>query len=104
VLNLRLVHQYPPKRNSDSVSTACNGIEAVAFVREAAHKGTHFDIIFMDFSMPEMDGFGATRLIRSFERSFSYCSVSEDLGLVDTTLEDGNLTEDEWRRKIKEVS
>ncbi len=40
-----------------------NGLQAVAaFERE------NFDLVFMDGSMPEMDGFEATRQIRQFER------------------------------------
>jgi CheY-like chemotaxis protein len=65
-LNLQLLHRYLLKRKLDTVIVARNGIEAFTAVREAK---TPFDIIFMDISMPEMDGFEATRLIRTYERS-----------------------------------
>jgi len=44
------------------VQIAANGIEAVA-----AAKSGSFDVIFMDCQMPQLDGFAATRLIRSSE-------------------------------------
>ena len=47
-----------------SVETATNGEEAVS-----AFSSGQFDIVFMDCSMPVMDGFAATRIIRERENA-----------------------------------
>jgi CheY-like chemotaxis protein len=67
-LNLNLLHRYLLKREGDIIVTAKNGVEAVEAVK-SRKKG--FDVIFMDISMPEMDGFEATRFIRGFENTRS---------------------------------
>lgn len=75
-LNLQLLHRYLLKRKQDVITTATNGLEALNAVRKAAND-EKFDIVFMDISMPEMDGFESTRLIRSFERSQLHRSISD---------------------------
>jgi CheY-like chemotaxis protein len=74
ILNLQLLHRYLIKRPNDIVVTARNGVEAVTAVRQAKPS---FDIILMDLSMPDMDGFEATRLIRVFEKSLKHREASE---------------------------
>ncbi|KAK0100382.1 hypothetical protein ONS96_007662 [Cadophora gregata f. sp. sojae] len=67
-LNLQLIQRYLHKRKSDTIVTARNGVEAVEAVHKAGPEN-RFDVIFMDISMPQMNGFEATRLIRAYERS-----------------------------------
>jgi CheY-like chemotaxis protein len=67
-VNLHLIRRYLQKRKDDIIVDATNGLEAVTAVKEAEEP---FDVVFMDISMPVMDGFEATRNIRVWEnRSF----------------------------------
>ncbi|KAJ5153209.1 uncharacterized protein N7482_009687 [Penicillium canariense] len=64
-INLNLMMTFMKKRNLTELVSAENGKLAV----EAAERmQSGFDIIFMDMSMPVMNGFEATRAIRSLER------------------------------------
>ncbi|MCK5163187.1 MAG: response regulator [Desulfobacula sp.] len=54
-----------------TLSIVSNGNEAVKAVRE-----NNFDIILMDGSMPEMDGFGATKAIRSSGNNIPIIAVT----------------------------
>ena len=54
------------KRKYSVIDEAENGLEAV---NKFAGREDGYDIIFMDISMPVLDGFGATRQIRAIEES-----------------------------------
>lgn len=64
-INLNLIHTFLRKQHLTTFHTATNGSDAVTAVSESNQS---YDIIFMDMSMPIMDGFEATRAIREIER------------------------------------
>ncbi|EKD19534.1 hsp90-like protein [Drepanopeziza brunnea f. sp. 'multigermtubi' MB_m1] len=63
-INIRLLSTYLTRRNYAVVHEAMDGLQAVNKV-DARKEG--YDIIFMDITMPVLDGFGATRQIRAIE-------------------------------------
>lgn len=64
-INLNLMMTFMKKRHVAELVSAENGKLAVEAVERMP---TGFDIIFMDMSMPVMNGFEATRAIRALER------------------------------------
>ncbi|KAJ5632834.1 hypothetical protein N7490_009173 [Penicillium lividum] len=64
-INLTLMITFMKKRKLPELMAAENGKVAVEAVEQSQNG---FDIIFMDMSMPVMNGFEATRAIRSMER------------------------------------
>ncbi|KAF2648430.1 hypothetical protein K491DRAFT_784072 [Lophiostoma macrostomum CBS 122681] len=63
-LNLRLLNMFLKKAGHGNITEGENGEEAVEAVRNSRDG---FDVVFMDMSMPVMDGFAATRQIRIIE-------------------------------------
>ncbi|KAJ5639243.1 uncharacterized protein N7484_007105 [Penicillium longicatenatum] len=64
-INLNLMLAFLKKRGLAALDSAENGKAAVSAVKEEQQG---YDIIFMDISMPVMNGFEAARTIRAFEK------------------------------------
>jgi CheY-like chemotaxis protein len=60
----RKLHMKLMKQFATEIKDAGTGAEAVQLVRESMSCGVPFDVVFMDNSMPEMDGPTATKEIR----------------------------------------
>ena len=67
-INLRLLETYMRKRKYELIDSALNGQLAVEAVKNHPEG---YDVIFMDISMPVMNGFDATREIRKLEQNRS---------------------------------
>lgn len=69
-INLKLLQTFARKLGFAIVETAEDGLQALTAAERCAqeHGGTGgFDVIFMDLTMPVMDGFESTRKIRALE-------------------------------------
>ncbi|KAF5022555.1 hypothetical protein F66182_5388 [Fusarium sp. NRRL 66182] len=64
-INMKILQAYMKKLGLAS-DTASNGLQALESYKS---KQGHYKCILMDISMPVMDGFEATRLIREFEKA-----------------------------------
>ncbi|KAK1250479.1 hypothetical protein MKX08_010482 [Trichoderma sp. CBMAI-0020] len=64
-INQRIAIQYVQRLGYTSVSAYENGLKAVEGLRQKAREGIPYHIVLMDVQMPVLDGYEATKLIRS---------------------------------------
>ncbi|KAI5950626.1 hypothetical protein CANMA_005286 [Candida margitis] len=63
-VNQEVIKRMMKLQGFTNLTMACNGAEAVDFVKTANEANDPFALIFMDVQMPQMDGLLATKLIR----------------------------------------
>ncbi|KAG9563442.1 hypothetical protein KCU71_g2910, partial [Aureobasidium melanogenum] len=66
-VNLKLLQTFFIRRGFTDMKLARDGVEAVKVYEDALQQHTPFHLVFMDISMPVMDGFEATKIIRQKE-------------------------------------
>lgn len=82
-INIKLLTQVVRKLNH-TFATAAHGLEAVQLYKKSLEEQEiRFDLVFMDISMPVMNGFEATRAIRQVEvdAGISRCKIVALTGL-----------------------
>ncbi|KAG9513880.1 hypothetical protein KCV07_g8465, partial [Aureobasidium melanogenum] len=81
-VNLKLLQTFFVRRGFTDMKLARDGAEAVKVYEDALQQHNPFHLVFMDISMPIMDGFEATKLIRQKEISASAHSTEPYHSLV----------------------
>ncbi|CAI5755724.1 unnamed protein product [Candida verbasci] len=64
LVNQEVIKRMLKLEGFENITMACNGAEAIEFVKEAIANQEPFDLIFMDVQMPKVDGLLATKMIR----------------------------------------
>ena len=83
------------------IDKANNGLEALKLVKKAFHEGTYsYGLVLMDCSMPIMNGFEATDLIRAFIRSHS---IHQPMIVACTGHTEDEYIKKAWRYQMDEV-
>ncbi|THX52868.1 hypothetical protein D6D06_06443 [Aureobasidium pullulans] len=76
-VNLKLLQTFFVRRDYKDIRLARDGSDAVRIYEGALRHMSPFHMVFMDISMPVMDGFEATKIIRQTEASISAQRVEQ---------------------------
>lgn len=76
-LNLLIARKFLTRRGA-SVETAEDGTAAVEKARTEHQRRQPFHLVLLDIQMPNLDGFGASRVIREFDAEVAILAMSAD--------------------------
>jgi len=76
-LNLLIARKFLTRRGA-SVETAEDGTTAVEKARAEHLRQQPFHLVLLDIQMPNLDGFGASRVIREFDATVAILAMSAD--------------------------
>ena len=84
-----------------NIETAINGLEAVQKVKQAHFEGNYtYGLIFMDCSMPIMDGYESTDLIRQFNKNHK---IQQPKIIACTGHTEQEFVKKAWRYQMDEI-
>lgn len=76
-LNLLIARKFLTRRGA-TVETAEDGTTAVEKIRAEFARQEPFHLVLLDIQMPNLDGFGASRVIREFDPAVAILAMSAD--------------------------
>ncbi|CAI5758576.1 unnamed protein product [Candida verbasci] len=65
LVNQEVIKRMLKLEGFENIVMACNGAEAIEFIKESMENNEPFDLVFMDIQMPKIDGLLATKMIRN---------------------------------------
>jgi len=90
----------PARTITDLVDVAYNGKEALDLVKSEARRGFSYGLVFMDCSMPVIDGYDATRLIR---KHYANMMFEQPYVIACTGHSEEEFIRKAWQSKMDEV-
>lgn len=76
-LNLLIARKFLTRRGA-TVETADDGQAALEKARDYHARREPFHLVLLDIQMPNLDGYGVSRMIREFDRTVAILAMSAD--------------------------